>query len=36
MLRRYIARQWSGHDSLNEGATHRLLVEWTGGVAYPQ
>jgi hypothetical protein len=32
MLRRHIARQWSGPDSLNAGTTHRL----PGGVSYPQ
>jgi hypothetical protein len=27
---RHAARQWSGHDTLNAGAAHRLPLEWTG------
>jgi hypothetical protein len=35
-LRRHIACQWNGQGTLNAEAAHRLPVEWTGGVPYPQ
>jgi hypothetical protein len=35
MLRQHVTHQRSGQGSFNAEATHRLPVEWSGGVPYP-